>query len=84
MCRISKAEQGLAVFEAISEEQHSGRVVDRMIPPRGYNATSTSGLVAFEVEGDKLQLPFGPADLQVLKHRIVLHRIHALKQCFAV
>lgn len=64
-CRITKAPQGSAVFETVSEEQYTGRVVDRMTPPRGYNAVSISGLVAFEVEGRKEQLPFGPGDLQV-------------------
>ena len=53
------------MFETVSEEQFSGRVVDRMIPPRGYNAVSTSGLLAYEAKGDKQQLPFGFGDLQV-------------------
>ena len=33
MCRIDKASQGSAVFDEVSEEQVTGRVVDRMIPP---------------------------------------------------
>lgn len=65
MCRIVKAEQGSAVFDAVSEEPLTGRVVDRMVPPRGYTAAATSGLVAFEADGAKQQLPFGLADLQV-------------------
>jgi len=64
-CRIVRAPQGLAVFDAISEEQVTGRVVDRMVPPRGYNSAATSGLVSFEAEGAQQQLPFGLADLQV-------------------
>lgn len=65
MCRIDKASQGSAVFDEVSEEQVTGRVVDRMIPPRGYTTAATSGLVAFEAAGAKQQLPFGLADLQV-------------------
>ena len=65
MCRIVKAAQGSAVFDAISEEQLTGRVVDRMVPARGYSAAPTSGLVAFDAQGATQQLPFGPADLQV-------------------
>lgn len=64
-CRVVRAPQGSAVFDAISEEQVTGRVVDRMVPPRGYNSAATSGLVAFEAEGAQQQLPFGLADLQV-------------------
>lgn len=61
---IIKATQGSAVFETVSEEQFSGRVVDRIIPPRGYNAVTTSGLLAYEAKGDKQQLPFDFGDLQ--------------------
>ncbi|KAL3144539.1 hypothetical protein ABBQ32_004270 [Trebouxia sp. C0010 RCD-2024] len=61
---VVRAPQGSAVFDAISEEQVTGRVVDRMVPPRGYNSAATSGLVAFEAEGAQQQLPFGLADLQ--------------------
>lgn len=64
-CRITKAPQGSAVFETVSEEQFSGRVVERMMPPRGYNAVSTSGLLAYELDGNKHQIPFGFGDLQV-------------------
>ena len=63
-CRITKAPQGSAVFETVSKEQFSGRV-ERMMPPRGYNAVSTSGLVAYELDGNKHQIPFGFGDLQV-------------------
>lgn len=65
MCRIVKAPQGSAIFDAVSEEQLTGRVVDRMVPPRGYTAVATSGLIAFEADEAKQQLPFGLADLQV-------------------
>ncbi len=64
-CRIVKAAQGSAVFETVSEEQFSGRVLERVVPPRGYNAVGTSGLLAYEVEGEKQQLPFGLGDLKV-------------------
>ena len=43
-----------------------------MTPPRGYNAVSVSGLVAFEVEGHKEQLPFGFGDLQVRNSTIIV------------
>lgn len=65
-CRITKAPQGSAVFETVSEEQFSGKVVERMTPPRGYNAVSTSGLLAYELDGNKHQIPFAFGDLQVL------------------
>ncbi|KAL3155007.1 hypothetical protein ABBQ38_011531 [Trebouxia sp. C0009 RCD-2024] len=61
---IVRAPQGSAVFDAVSEEQVTGRVVDRMVTPRGYNSAATSGLVAFEAEGAQQQLPFGLAELQ--------------------
>ncbi|KAL0042476.1 hypothetical protein WJX79_001033 [Trebouxia sp. C0005] len=61
---ITKAPQGSAVFETVSEKQYSGRVVERMTPPRGYNAVSTSGLLAYEVDGTKQQIPYGFGDLQ--------------------
>lgn len=64
-CRIIKAQQGSAVFETVSEEQYSGRVLERITPPRGYNAVSTSGLLAYEVDGNRQQIPFGFDDLQV-------------------
>ena len=64
-CRITKATQGSAVFETVSEEQYMGRVVDRLVAPRGYNAAGTSGLLSCEIAGDKQQLPFGLGDLQV-------------------
>jgi len=64
-CRITKAAQGSAVFETVSQEQYSGRVVERMTPARGYNAVSTSGLLAYQVDGNKQQIPFGFGDLQV-------------------
>ena len=64
-CRITKAQQGSAVFETVSEEQYSGRVLERITPPRGYNAVSTSGLLAYEVDGNRQQIPFGFDDLQV-------------------
>ena len=65
MCRIVQATQGSAVFDAVSQEQLTGQVVDRMVPPRGYTSAATSGLVAFDADGAKQQLPFGLADLQV-------------------
>ena len=64
-CRITKAPQGSAIFETVSKEQFSGRVVERMMPPRGYNAVSASGLLAYELDGNKHQIPFGLGDLQV-------------------
>jgi len=36
-----------------------------MTPARGYNAVSTSGLLAYQVDGNKQQIPFGFGDLQV-------------------
>lgn len=65
--RIRKVQQGSAVFEEMPQEQHTGKVVARLVPPnRGYNSAGESGLVAFEAsEGIKQQLPFGVADLQV-------------------
>ncbi len=36
-----------------------------MMPPRGYNAVSASGLLAYELDGNKHQIPFGLGDLQV-------------------
>ena len=66
-CRIQKAPKGSAVFEEVSKEQHTGTVVDRVVPPtRGYNPAGESGLVAYETaDSMKQQLPFGLADLQV-------------------
>lgn len=64
-CRITKATQGSAVFETVSEEQLSGRVLERMTPPRGYSAVSASGLLTYELDGNKHQIPFGFGDLQV-------------------
>ena len=64
-CRIARAQQGSAVFETVSEEQYTGRVVDKAVPPRGYSAASTSGLLSCEVEGVQQQLPFSFGDLQV-------------------
>lgn len=64
-CRIVRAPQGSAIFETVSEEQYTGRVVDRVVPPRGYNAASTSGLLSCEIENTQQQLPFGIGDQQV-------------------
>ena len=55
------------MFEEITGQQHSGKIVARLTPPRGYNAAGESGLVAFEgPDGKSQQLPFGLQDLQVL------------------
>lgn len=66
LCRIRKVAQGSAVFEVRPEEEYTGKVMARAVPPnRGYNSAGESGLVAFEEAGMKQQLPYGAADLQV-------------------
>lgn len=55
------------MFEEITDEQQTGKVIARLAPPRGYNTAGESGLVAFDgPDGKQEQLPFGLQDLQVL------------------